>query len=101
MTNTQIIMTEAALINFPYDGNNLFTFSEWQGKGYKIKKGEHAIINTNLWKQVTKTDKKTGETETKFILVSASLFSNNQVEIMSNEFKEFLNNKFHKNIAIA
>ena len=51
--------------------------------------------------KITKTDKKTGAQDTHFIMTKASLFSDKQVEQMSSEFKEFLNNKFHKNIAIA
>lgn len=30
MTNTEIIMGEAMLIGFEYDGENLLTFAEWQ-----------------------------------------------------------------------
>lgn len=101
MSNTEIIMYESTLINFPYNGENLFTFNEWQQRGFKIRKGEHAIINTNLWKQVTKTDKETGKTDSHFIMTKAALFSDKQVEVMSDKFKEFLNNKFNKNIAIA
>jgi hypothetical protein len=100
MTNTEIVANEAMLINFPYDGNNLFTFSEWQDRGMKVKKGEHAIINTRLWKPVTKVDKKTGKEETHYILVPAYLFSTEQVEPMSESFREFLSKKFNKQIPV-
>jgi uncharacterized protein (DUF1684 family) len=101
MSNIEIIQGESMLINFNWNGDNLYTFAEWQSKGMKVKKGEKAIINTRLWKPVTTTDKQTGQTETHYILVKASLFAADQVEEMSDKFKEFLNNKFNKNIAMA
>lgn len=100
-SNREIIAGESMLINYPYNGENLFTFAEWQDRGMKVKKGQHAIITTKLWKPIVKTDKKTGEQDSHFILCKASLFSIEQVEPMSEEFKEFLNNRFHKNIPVT
>jgi hypothetical protein len=96
ISNKEIIAGECLLLGFEWDGNNLYTFAEWQERGYKIVKGQHAIINTKLWKPVTKTDKKTGATETHYIMVNASLFSADQVEPMSDKFKEFLQSKGRK-----
>lgn len=100
MTNMEIIQSECMMIGFEWTGENLFTFAEWQSRGMKIIKGQKAIIKTKLWKPVIKVDKETGKTESHFILVPASLFSEDQVEPMSDKFKEFINNKFNKNIPV-
>lgn len=80
MTNKEIITLESSLINFNYTGENLFTFMQWNLMGYKIIKGSKALINTQLWKKVTSTNKETKEKTDKFILCKSSLFSNIQVE---------------------
>lgn len=93
MTNLEIITAEAAMIGYEYDGENLNTFAEWNLKGYKVIKGQKAIINTKLWKPVTKVDKETGNVESHYIMVNASLFAAEQVEIMPDTMKEYLNTK--------
>ena len=93
MTNTEIIMNECAMCGFEWDGNNLFTFAEWQNRGMKIIKGSKAIISTTLWKPVSKTNKETGEIENYFIMAKANLFSADQVEPMSEKMKEYISNK--------
>lgn len=93
MSNMEIIASEAMLIGYEYNGENLFTFAEWQQRGYKIIKGSTAIINTQLWKPVTRKDKETGAESKGFIMVKAALFSIEQVEIMSDKMKEYLNTK--------
>jgi hypothetical protein len=80
MSNPEIIASAATLKNFAYDGNNLFTFAEWKSRGYIVQKGQHAFISTKLWKKVTKTDKKTGKTETNFYMVTSHLFNPDQVK---------------------
>lgn len=96
MSNNEIIAMESMLIGFEYNTENLFTFAEWQQRGYKVIKGMKAIINTNLWKPVTKINKETGAEEKQYIMVKASLFSIDQVEAMSHEFKEYLKTKKKK-----
>lgn len=96
MSNFEIIGTEAMLVGYEYNGENLFTFAEWQQRGYKVIKGQKALINTTLWKPVVKTNKETGAEEKQYIMVKASLFSAEQVEEMSQEFKEYLKNKKKK-----
>lgn len=83
MTNMEIIATEAALIGFPYNGENLFTFQEWKERGYSVKKGEHAIIKTRLWKPKKHSENKQEEGDEirrRFFLANAALFSFEQVE---------------------
>ena len=90
MTNNQIIanevitnglMTENEVIEMFEAGYRLpfHTYAEWARMGYQVQKGSKAVIKTMLWKPITKTDKETGEKETKMIMVKAALFSNEQV----------------------
>ena len=80
MSNSEIIQTEAILKGFQYTGYNLYTFQEWKKRGYSVKKGEKTFIKTRLWRKITNTNKKTGEKESKIILVTACLFNDKQVE---------------------
>lgn len=77
MSNMEIISTVAMVNGFNYDGNNLKTFQEWKKAGYTVKKGEKALIKTNLWKY--KEIEKNGEKVVKCISVIANLFSIDQV----------------------
>jgi hypothetical protein len=93
MSNSEIIFNECMLIGFEYTGNNLYTFAEWQERGYKIVKGSTAVIKTKLWKPVTTIDKETGKESKSFIMVAAALFSDKQVEPMSDKLKDYISNK--------
>lgn len=63
----------------------IHTFAAWKAKGYKVKKGEHAIATFPIWKYTNKTVKtEDGEEEKKenmFLKVSA-FFKRSQVERM-------------------
>lgn len=93
MSNQEIILAECAMNGFEWNGNNLYTFAEWQSKGMKIIKGSKAVINTRLWKPVTSTNKETGEQETHYIMVAASLFSTEQVEPMTEKMLNYISEK--------
>lgn len=92
MTNAEIIYSEAvinglwteeemvALVN-EYGVLPLHTFQMWKHMGYKVKKGEHARITTQLWKYQTKENEK-GEKEERCFLCKSHLFTNEQVERM-------------------
>lgn len=57
------------------------TYQEWKYKGYQVKKGSKAVIKTKLWKKVKNKKKdEDNKEESKFIMVSASLFDSSQVE---------------------
>lgn len=56
------------------------TYQEWKYKGYQVKKGSKAVIKTKLWKKVKNRNKDEDNEESKFIMVSASLFDSSQVE---------------------
>lgn len=82
MSNTEIISTEAIMRGFEYDGNNLFTFQEWKKRGYAVKKGEKAFLQTSIWKSVTKKGKD-GKEEHKMFMTKASLFTIDQVQVLN------------------
>lgn len=67
-SNHEIISIVASSKGFNYDGENIFTYPEWQFKGYKVKRGEKAFFQTRLWsKGINKR------------MVPCSLFTVNQV----------------------
>ena len=59
----------------------IHTFAAWKMKGYKVKKGEHAIAKFPMWKYVVK--EKDGEKEEKMFMKFSSFFSSDQVEKIS------------------
>ena len=100
MTNEQII-TELAMQLYGEDKvmemieegiePPLHTLQGWALRGYKIKKGEHALVETKLWKKKKKKDEETELLETDdpdgqmptnrdFYMCRAFLFGLEQVE---------------------
>ena len=77
MSNREIVSTECMLKGI---AEEVYTYGEWKKRGYQVKKGQHACITTQLWKQVKYKDKATEEEKTKMIMTKASLFSRSQVE---------------------
>lgn len=66
----------------------IHTFAAWKARGYKVKKGEHAIAKFPIWKYTNKTvENEDGEEEKKenmFLKVSA-FFKCSQVEKIERE----------------
>lgn len=65
----------------------LHTFKVWKSLGYHVKHGEKAIVKTKLWKfrsvksnEETEDSMEDSEDKSKFILCTAYLFSQSQVE---------------------
>ena len=79
MSNKEILTYEKLLAGINED---IYTYAELKKRGYQVKKGEKAIINTQIWKNTTYTDKKTGEEKTKMIMVKGSFFTINQCELI-------------------
>ena len=84
MTNSEIIAMEQTIHNINED---LHTFAMWKKLGYVVKKGEHALVETRLWKLKTKKTKIMEEDEEitesddkRFFLAKAFLFGESQVE---------------------
>ena len=73
MTNREIIISEMVVNNIT---ETLHTYAKWLSLGYRVKRGEHALVTTCLWKPVY--NKKTDET--KLRLCKAFLFGESQVE---------------------
>lgn len=82
MTNEQIIQNTKKMLGMG-EFEPLHTFQKWKEMGFKVKKGEHAVTCTKLWKPKTKkyTDTNGEEkVENNFFLARAYLFKLNQVE---------------------
>lgn len=85
MNNEQIII-EKAIELYGEDAVNallekgiempLHTLQGWKARGYKVKKGEHAIAEVKLWK---KKRNSLGNLPSDFYLCKTSLFSEEQV----------------------
>lgn len=92
MTNAQIVMTECALHNVT---EAVDTFAGWKRKGYSVKKGEHAVFKTSIWKPNSKKRKEEDSTEetddkkpyARMYMVKAAFFTVSQVEPIDNAGK--------------
>ena len=99
MTNAEIIF-KAAVLTGVYTEQEaaeylqtlgclpLKTFNEWKKRGYKVKKGEHAVLKTAIWMPKTgkaDTDKKADDEESEendgFYQKVACFFKAEQVEL--------------------
>lgn len=62
----------------------LHTFKEWERLGYRVIRGQHAVVKLNIWKHVVRKADKVDEAdrETMFMKLS-SFFSQSQVEPLS------------------
>lgn len=85
MSNIEILESELALREMDTD-TPLFTYHEWLKRGYQVKKGGKAAIQTMIWKYTKKKDKEGKETE-KAIMVKGSFFTIGQVEKVKGEQK--------------
>lgn len=103
MTNEQIVMSErinamekgiigttgrmleTADGQFIPEPEALYTFQAWKELGFKIIKGQHAVVTTKLWKKKKQKDSDDNSGETidmnrDYYLCKAFLFSQKQVE---------------------
>jgi hypothetical protein len=74
MTNEEIIQNEKKVLGMG-EFEPLHTFQKWKELGFKVKKGEHAVTCTKLWKPKAKkyTDTNGEEKSRKQFLPSKSL----------------------------
>ena len=85
MTNAEILNTECVLHNIT---EAVDTFAGWKRKGYSVKKGEHAVFKTRIWKPNSKKRKEEDSTEddkdkkpyARMYMVKAAFFTASQVE---------------------
>lgn len=101
MTNEQIIEKlavqiygEDAVMNMVEKGIEppLHTLQGWASRGFKVKKGEHAAVETKLWKKKNKRNASEDDTEhtenvndRDFYMCRAFLFKADQVEKIKEE----------------
>lgn len=59
----------------------IHTFAVWKTNGYCVKKGEHAIIDLQIWKHKTKKSEDKGQADQNIMfLTKAFFFAPSQVE---------------------
>lgn len=59
----------------------IHTFQGWKDRGYRVKRGEHAITRLTIWKYAGKKDKETEEeTDGHCFLKNSCFFATSQVE---------------------
>lgn len=91
MTNAEIIVGAMLMAELDPMEVTVDTFAGWKRKGYSVKKGEKAVFKTKIWKPSKYSKKEIEEaaeekdvvipdTAKKLILVTASFFTDEQVE---------------------
>jgi hypothetical protein len=85
MNNATIIESEKELHGITVEVD---TFAGWKYRGYKVKKGEHAVFQTKIWKMSKvkiQSNNENGDEQqeagSRFILVPAHFFTKDQVEL--------------------
>lgn len=90
MNNNEIISKN--LLMLILDGKvqpdeDIHTYAGWKARGYKVKRGEHAVTSFTIWKGVNKNvevENEAGSSETvstvRMFPKTASWFSTRQVE---------------------
>ena len=58
----------------------IHTYNAWRALGFQVQRGQKAVAKLTIWKHATKTDKETGEEESKMFMKTAAFFSASQVE---------------------
>lgn len=81
MSNKEILAYERMMNGIKED---VYTYAELKKRGYQVQKGQKAIIKTQIWKNATYTDKKTGEEKTKMIMTTGAFFTLAQCEKITN-----------------
>lgn len=77
MSNKEILAYECILAKI---NEEVYTYAELKKRGYQVKKGQKAVITTNVWKHTTKTNKETGEEANKMVMVKGSFFTISQCD---------------------
>ena len=87
MTNAESILGEMILNNLDPTEVVVRTCADWNRKGFKIKKGEHPVFKTKIWKpskyskkEIEDEENNVTEQSRKLILVKADFYTDKQVE---------------------
>lgn len=85
MTNIERVAQAAA--DNGVEAEFLFTYKEWQKRGFQVQKGEKATLKVALYiptkkkaKKAKKNEEGQEEQETSFIVKTTSLFTEDQVQ---------------------
>jgi len=79
MTNTQRVHEAAQAAGL--EEKTLLTYAEWKKAGFQVQKGQKAALKVSLWIPSNKKKIAEGlETEVKFVVKTASLFTEDQVK---------------------
>ena len=74
------LQTDDGEIQFP-EPEAIHTFAGWKERGYKVKKGEHAVAKFGIWKYAGKQDEEEKDKETGYCFIKQShFFAAHQVE---------------------
>ena len=81
-TGETIVVEDAEGNKMQYnEPEQIHTFLEWKKRGYKVKRGEHAVTKLNIWKHVLKKSEKDDEADKeKMFMKLAFFFTASQVE---------------------
>lgn len=87
MTNAEILLGECVTRGITEE---VHTFARWKQLGFMVKKGEHALFSTSLWKQTgVKRPENAEDNEeintSRCYLCKSYLFGRSQVEEMAND----------------
>ena len=79
MTNAEIIANACKLQGITEE---VHTFARWKKMGYQVRKGEHAILKTTIWK-AKERKAEDEETDLRMFMKTAHFFGRSQVEPIS------------------
>lgn len=80
-TNKDILIEALGLSGLAekYREDEVNSFQQWKALGYKVKRGEKAVLKVQLW-YPSKYTKEDDKEETRFYMKTTALFTKDQVE---------------------
>ena len=80
-TNRDILIEALGLSGLAekYTEDEVNSFQQWKALGYKVKRGEKAVLKVQLW-YPSKYTKENDKEETRFYMKTTALFTKDQVE---------------------
>ena len=80
-TNRDILIEALGLSGLAekYTEDEVNSFQQWKALGYKVKRGEKAVLKVQLW-YPSKYTREDDKEETRFYMKTTALFTKDQVE---------------------
>ena len=80
-TNKDILIEALGLSGLAekYREDEVNSFQQWKALGYKVKRGEKAVLKVQLW-YPSKYTREDDKEETRFYMKTTALFTKDQVE---------------------